>query len=215
MIIDTHMHENIYSDDSLMSLDEITKRAKEIGLNGVCITDHESNGLRRDIAPSFYKDGVLVIVGAEILTYEGDILVFGLEKLPETMIHAKELIEMVNKVNGVTISAHPYRNNNRGLGDHIRDVKSMLTGVEAFNGSTYPFANLYAYALATELNLGCFGASDAHVVNKIGTYATKFADNIRDEKDFIEAIKQGNFCPVRKKDKGFETINVYDTLKTA
>gem|GEM_PF-4584775 len=53
------------------------------------------------------------------------------------------------------------------------------------------------------------------MVNKIGTYATKFADNIRDEKDFIEAIREGNFCPVRKKDKGFETINVYDTLRTA
>ncbi|WP_278286365.1 PHP-associated domain-containing protein [Clostridium putrefaciens] len=62
--------------------------------------------------------------------------------------------------------------------------------------------------------MGCFGASDAHVVNKIGTYATKFSHNIRDEKDFIEAIKQGNFCPVRKKEQGFETINVYDTLKT-
>lgn len=53
------------------------------------------------------------------------------------------------------------------------------------------------------------------MVNKIGTYATKFSHNIRDEKDFIEAIKQGNFCPVRKKEQGFETINVYDTLKTA
>ncbi|WP_142412844.1 PHP domain-containing protein [Hathewaya massiliensis] len=215
MLIDTHLHESKYSPDSFISLDEAIATAKEIGLQGICITDHESNELRREIAPSFKKDGILVIVGAEFLTFEGDILVFGLENLPDKKIHAKELLEEVQKVGGVAISAHPYRNNNRGLGDNIRNVHNLLSGVEVFNGSTSPHANLYAYALATELNLGCFGAGDAHVTEKIGSYATLFNGNIRDEKDFIEAVKTGNFCPVKRKNNTFEKINIFDTLKTS
>lgn len=213
MIIDTHIHENKYSNDSSISLDDVIDAAKKIGLDGVCITDHESNGLKEDMGSFFEKDGILVIVGAEILTYEGDILVFGVENLPKEKLHAKELLEIVNNVGGVGICAHPYRNNNRGLGDNIRDLHHLLAGVETFNGSTTPHANLYAYAIATEFNLGCFGASDSHVKDKVGTYATEFNSIIRNESDFIKAVKSKNYCPVIKKDLSFERINIYKTLK--
>ncbi|SFA85165.1 PHP domain-containing protein [Clostridium frigidicarnis] len=212
MIIDTHVHENKYSKDSFISLDEITLRANELGLHGVCITDHESNDLRRDIGSSFYRNETLVIVGAEFLTFEGDILVFGLETLPSKKIPAKELLNLVKENNGVAVSAHPYRNNNRGLGDNIGALKDLLHGVECFNGSTFPHANLLAYSKSTEMNLGCLGASDSHVIEKLGTYATNFRSNIRDEKDFIEAIKSKVYCPVIRKNTGFENINIYNTL---
>lgn len=212
MIIDTHVHESKYSEDSFISLDEIINRAKEINLDGICITDHDTNELRRDRGVCFREKGVLVIVGAEVLTFQGDILVFGLEDIPKNMVNATELLEKVKEAGGVAISAHPFRNNNRGLGEHIRQVSDLLYGVEGFNGSTTPHANLYGYALSTELNLGCFGASDAHVIKNLGKFATEFKNNIRDEKDFIEAVKEGNFCPVMRKSTGFERINIFNTL---
>ena len=43
------------------------------------------------------------------------------------------------------------------------------------------------------------GASDAHVIDRIGKYATKFYDTIRDDKDFIEAVKSKNFHPVMRR----------------
>lgn len=208
MIIDTHVHESKYSADSSISLEEIIHCAKEIGLDGVCITDHDTNELRKERGVSFKQDEVLVIVGAEILTFQGDILVFGLEKLPNKMINASELLEMVKEVNGVAISAHPFRNNNRGLGQHIREVSHQSIGVEVLNGSTTSFGNLYAYALAMELNLGCFGASDAHVIQNLGKFATRFENTIRDEQDFIEAVKGRNFRPVVRKFNTFEDINI-------
>ncbi|WP_040327974.1 PHP domain-containing protein [Clostridium ihumii] len=213
MIIDTHLHENRYSSDSLMSLEEAICAAKKIGLDGICVTDHESNGLRRDLGSSFTMDGILVIVGAEILTYEGDILVFGLEELPKEKLHAKELLEIVKRENGVAICAHPYRNNNRGLGDNIKTLHNLLDGVETFNGSTMPHANLYAYSIATEFNLGCFGAGDSHITEKVGCFATEFKENIKNEADFIKAVKEKNYCPVIRKGCSFERINIFDTLK--
>ena len=46
MLIDMHVHEMRNSSDSFMSLEEIVEQARQIGLDGVCITDHESMGLR-------------------------------------------------------------------------------------------------------------------------------------------------------------------------
>lgn len=212
MIIDTHLHENRYSDDSLMSLEDAILAAKKIGLDAICVTDHESNGLRRDYGSSFVMNNLLIIVGAEILTYEGDILVFGIENLPTEKLHAKELLERINAAGGIGICAHPYRNNNRGLGDNIRNLYPLLSGVEVFNGSTTPHANLYAYAVAMEYNLGCFGAGDAHVTKQVGFFATEFKDEIKNEADFIKAVKSKNYCPVMKKGDSYQRINIFDTL---
>ncbi len=93
MIIDTHIHESKYSLDSEISLEEIVKRGKEIGLDGVCITDHESSDIMDEAHAYSKATGFLILVGAEILTYEGDILVFGLKDIPKNKMHAKDLLK--------------------------------------------------------------------------------------------------------------------------
>lgn len=207
MLIDTHIHEDRYSLDSFLPFEAAVQRAKEIGLDGICITDHESNELRNDIGDSAVIDGVLVIVGAEFLTHEGDILVFGLKDLPKEKISAEELLLKVREVGGVAIPAHPFRTNNRGLGNNMRKLGHLLSGIESFNGSTTHHHNLQSYALATELGIPSLGASDAHVVDRVGKYATKFYDSIRDHKDFIEAVKSKNFHPVQRLDKGYKNLD--------
>ena len=199
MIIDTHIHENKYSSDSFIDLKKAIDIAKLIKLDGICITNHDNNDLRNDLGDYIKINGVLVIVGAEVLTHQGDILVFGLKDIPKGKMHAEELLRLVKKHKGVAIAAHPFRNNNRGLEDHLHEVADILDGVESFNGSTYSYHNLYAYATATQLGLPSLGASDAHVIDRIGKYATKFYDTIRDDKDFIEAVKSKNFHPVMRR----------------
>ena len=46
MLIDLHIHEKQFSKDSFLALEEIVKIAKEKGLDAICITDHDSMGLR-------------------------------------------------------------------------------------------------------------------------------------------------------------------------
>lgn len=209
MIIDTHVHENKYSDDSFIEFNEALETAKSIGLDGICITNHDNNLMKNLIGDSATINGVLVIVGAEVLTFEGDILTFGLKDIPKKMVSAEELLTLVRKNNGVAICAHPFRDNNRGIGNNMRKLAHLLSGVESFNGSTLPYHNLQSYALASELGLPSLGASDAHVLKKLGTYATKFYDNIRDHKDFIEAIKSRNFHPVMRRNEDFENLNYF------
>lgn len=199
MIIDTHIHENKYSFDSFIDFEKAIAKAKEMNLDGICITNHDNNTLRKEIGDFSIIDGIRVIVGVEILTHQGDILVFGLDDIPKEMLHAEELLELVRKNNGAAIAAHPYRNNNRGLENNLYKVAHLLDGIESFNGSTYSHHNLFAYAVATELGIPSFGASDAHELDRIGMYATKFYGNIRDYEDFIQAIKSKDCHPVMNK----------------
>ena len=183
MLIDIHIHESKYSDDSKMTLKEVVIAAKAKGLDGICITNHGNNDLMQEAHDFAKENDFIIIVGAEIYTLEGDILVFTTEKMriADKTIHAEELFDIVEKQNGVTISAHPFRNNNRGLGEYIRNVTSNLSAIEAFNGSTLPHHNLTAFAIAKEFGIPCTGASDAHVLEKVGTFATYFETDIRNE----------------------------------
>ena len=46
MLVDMHLHESTCSSDSKMTLEEIVATARERGLDAVCITDHDSMGLK-------------------------------------------------------------------------------------------------------------------------------------------------------------------------
>ncbi len=205
MIIDTHIHAYPTSEDSLMTLEEIVAQARLIGLDGICITDHDSNEITEKAHEYRKQTRLPIFVGAEVLTFEGDMIVFGLERLPEEKVSARYLLDLVKKENGVGISAHPFRQNNRGMGYSINELKD-LHGVEAFNGSTDSLNNMKAYELARELAIPVFGASDAHHTGALGKFATVFPDGLRDEKDLIQAIKQGNVYPVVYNKSGYDLI---------
>lgn len=194
MLIDTHLHEKKYSEDSFISLEEIVVRAREMGLDGICVTDHESSAIRAEAIALSKKTGFLIITGAEVLTYEGDMTVFGLNRLPEKKVHARDLVRLTEAAGGVAICAHPYRQNNRGMGDLIRELP-LVRGIEAFNGSTPEQHNLEAFNLSLDLHVAALGASDAHVIEQVGKFATLLPDWVQDETSFIQAVKKGLTLP--------------------
>lgn len=205
MIIDPHVHAYPTSDDSKMLLNEIIDQAFKIGLDAICITDHDSLAIKERALEYSRQIEFPIFVGAEVLTYEGDILVFGLDKLPNKRVHAQYLLDLVQESGGIAVSAHPFRTNNRGMGDTAR--RHNLHGIEVFNGSTDTFNNLRAVSMAEDIGLPLLGASDAHTVDALGRFATWFPDGVRDEKGLISAVKQRNVYPVRLTPEGFETIN--------
>jgi len=195
MIIDIHIHEKTYSLDSQIGLEEIVEEARRKGLDGVCITDHDSNQIAEVAHAYREKCGFIILVGAEILTFEGDILVFGIDTYDNKKMHADELLDFVTKQGGVGIAAHPYRENNRGLGDNITKI-SNLNGIEVFNGRTEPHNNVKALKASQQFHIAGLGGSDAHRIDEVGGYATDFSYKIKNEKDFILAVKAKKFEPV-------------------
>lgn len=161
MLIDMHMHEMTFSKDSFLKLDEMVRIAKEKGLDAICITDHDSMGLK-DYAAEYTKaTGFPVFVGIEYFSLQGDIVAFGIDEYPNERIPAQDFIDLVKKQGGVCFAAHPFRNNRRGLEEHLREVKG-LDGLEVLNGSTSVEACYKAAEYAEELGLFTLGSSDCH-----------------------------------------------------
>ena len=73
MIIDIHTHTFPTSDDSSLTPEHLIERAKSLGLDGVCITDHDGFWSPQDIAKLAKDHNFLVLPGCEVTTEEGTI----------------------------------------------------------------------------------------------------------------------------------------------
>lgn len=195
MLLDLHIHQNRHSADSKLDIVNAVKDAKSLNLDGICITDHDSLGLRPFAEELTKTEDILVIVGVEIYTLDGDILCYGIDELPEKRLSAQETIDFVHARGGVCIAAHPYRKNKRGLAGKMFEVKG-LDAIESYNGRTLDRNNTMAFESAEILGLPSVGGSDAHTIGEIGNFCTYFEHSIESEEDFIRAIKSRDFKPV-------------------
>ena len=195
MVIDIHLHTAEYSSCSRMPMSQLLQRATEVGLDALCITDHESNAWAEQSADLAVAYNIPIFVGAELLTYEGDLLVFGLNSLPTRMLHASELIDLVKAAGGVCIAAHPFRDNGRGMGPFESELR-VTHGIEAYNGNTADADNQRAVDIADRLSLPRMGGSDSHDTWQIGKFATRFSSPVSSLDQFIRAVQIGDTIPV-------------------
>ena len=109
LLIDLHTHTYPKSDDSFVSVDDLIDRAKTLGLDGICLTEHDGFWSSDDVKNLSRRHGFLVLPGSEINTDAGHILVFGLEEYVFGLHKPAFLRRLVNKAGGVMVAAHPYR----------------------------------------------------------------------------------------------------------
>jgi len=195
MIIDMHIHEMNGSSDSRLTIEEAINEGELKNIDGLCFTDHDSLYLKDRIQKYQEKTNLLLIVGVEINTLDGDLLCYGISELPKKRMTAKKTIDFVHKRGGVCIAAHPYRNNNRGLKDKIVTLKD-LDAVEVLNGRTLPINNVKSFEKVVNKTIKMCGGSDAHEKGEIGKMGTYFDVEIKNEFDLINAIKNETFYPI-------------------
>ncbi len=202
MIIDLHVHTKALSSDSSLDPEEAIKEAKRIGLNGICFTEHNKVWETEEIRRLSQKWGFLVANGVEVDTVEGHVLVFGLYRDFERIIHVQELREMANQAGGVMIAAHPFKSFRVfGVSDlslspeqaSQRPIFRSVDGLEGFSGKTAEKENLLAQDVAQILGMNMTGGSDAHSLEAIGKCVTIFENNIKDGAGVVEELKRGRF----------------------
>ena len=203
-----HLHECTYSSDSKINLEEIVTIARGRGLDAVCITDHDSMGLRGYATEYSHRTGFPIFVGIEFFSLQGDITAWGIEDYPGCRVDAQEFINHVNKAGGFCVSCHPFRNNNRGLEENLRVVKG-LHGVEVLNGSTALEANRRALSYCRELGLKTIGASDAHTTGQIGKYATWLPEKVDRLEDFVEQLKTRQVRPAVWNGSSYDVVDLF------
>jgi len=208
MLVDMHIHEKTFSLDSFLSLDEIVAIAKSRGLDAVCITDHDSMGLRQYCEEYSRKTGFPIFVGIEFFSLQGDITGFGIDSFPDHRVSAQEFIDHVNKSGGFCTACHPFRKNMRGLEDNLRTVKG-LHGVEVLNGSTPMDLNRTALQYCRELGLKAIGASDAHVPENVAKYVTWLPEKVDNLKDFVAQLHQCETRPAIWNGSSYDVLTTF------
>jgi predicted metal-dependent phosphoesterase TrpH len=169
MYLDMHIHTTAYSGCSNMTPDETAIAAKDAGLDGICITEHNRIWKKEEAEALAHKHGIAVFRGMEVTTTGGDILVFGLDEEPRQMwessvgdrsgksgwpeIADKPLYPLapallkarVDAVGAVAIAAHPFR---RFLVFGVGELPMNLE--EAMNNPT--FAHVHGLEVCNSLS---------------------------------------------------------------
>ncbi len=197
MLIDLHIHTRHGSSCSVLHTKDLVRRAKEMHLDAICITDHNTVKAVDRIKKVGKDNGLIVLGGMEVRSREGDILVFGLQEPPACMIAARDLLELIKRDGGASIVAHPFRCSAPSLGRKIFEIQGF-DAIEVLNGNSSSEENRMAQEVAQKLQLPGTGGSDSHSKERVGKYATEFeADSIRNEQELIAALKSGRCKPRR------------------
>lgn len=194
---DLHIH-TIYSYDGTATVPAALRRAREIGLDVIAITDHDeiAGALEAVKLASYY--GVEVIPGSEITTAEGDLLALFIQEKIAPGLSLIETLLRVRDQGGVAIAAHPMAS---GMGmNSLKPVtilkalkhpvaKNVLLGIEAYNGTAIDrVSNHYARIFANTLSIAQTGNSDAHIIDTIGFGRTDFPGT--SAADLLKALRE-------------------------
>ncbi|MEZ5126559.1 MAG: glycosyltransferase [Thermoleophilia bacterium] len=187
---DFHIHSH-HSKDCVMPVAAILERAREVGLDVVAITDHDTaaGGLEaRKIAGRY---GVRVIVGEEVKTSEGEVVgLFLDETIPGGMSFA-ETIAAIKRQGGIVYVPHPFdRLHTIPSPSVLRANVADIDVVEVFNSRlAFPGFNELAERFAQRYRIPAAAGSDSHVLPGIGT-ALCGMDDFEGAHDFVAALAE-------------------------
>lgn len=212
---DTHVHTLPASRCAHASVRDTVEFYKEIGFDGIFITNHFLDGNLDMTADHPYEErlnfwaadyeeaveigkevGLKIFLGAE-LSYQGtDFLVFGLDKAwflahPEIMDMKKsEELPYLQAHGALVVQAHPFLEAN--WIDHIRLYPRSVQGVEVYNANRSELVNRMAGIYADAYGLCKTAGTDNHCGSAQENLAGIETETpIVDEQDFIRRVLAG------------------------
>lgn len=172
---DLHCH-SMYSRDGITRPRNIIKHAKQKGLAGIAVTDHENCKAWEEANYHGKKEGVQVIQGEERLVLKngvrkGELLALFLQE-PLKANDVFGVIDEVHEQDALLIVPHPFDFLRKAL-KCLDEVVGKSDGIEAINGHSYfNKFNEKAFSFAEEKKLAMTAGSDAHVPAEIGKAVT-------------------------------------------
>ncbi len=191
---DLHVHSTV--SDGRASPKEILLRILDLGFEIATITDHDtfegSLQLARLVRSAGYE--LVVLIGAEIRTQEGDVLVYCPEKpLSRIPRRAEELVDHAHEEGCIAVAAHPFDARRYGVGELVYTVD--FDAIEVFNAAADPLANRRAEEAARKLGKPGLANSDAHIPDFIGS-SYNIIEAEAEPGSVIRAIREGRVTPV-------------------
>ena len=189
MLIDLHVHSH-HTTGCTLAPRSLVRRAKEVGLDGVVLTDLNTLEGLEEIRSAGREEGLLALCGLELATDRGHYLCFFPDPSrtpapPQIFGSAmpwpvRDVLAKVREMGGVVVAAHPY---DKTIERPSGDVIFTLDG-------------LCAIEAADHMSLPCVGASGAHELSDIGKAATLFRDPVTSEADLVAQLRSGTVFSV-------------------
>jgi predicted metal-dependent phosphoesterase TrpH len=176
---DLHIHTN-HSDGSA-TVTQVLRRAVEMGLDTIAITDHnEISGAvkARELAGKWGLN-IDVIVGEEISTSEGHVVGLFLKERIRPLLTAAATLSEIHRQGGLAVAVHPFSLWLKlfkcgGVGRLAERLQ--FDAIEVVNGAlTETFSNQYTRAYNDKVTrLAGLGSSDAHTIEALGQAYTVY-----------------------------------------
>lgn len=203
MKLDMHCHVKEGSVDSKVSLDEYIVRLKELGFDGMLITDHDTyKGYRqwKYHMKGKVHDDFVVLKGIEYDTCDaGHILCIMPEGVKMRLLELRGLpvavlIDFVHRHGGILGPAHPCGEKYMSFAQtkryyHSPEVTKRFDFVEVFNACESAASNEGALKLACKYKKPGIGGSDAHKLDCVGMAYTILPERVTCETELISLIR--------------------------
>jgi len=166
----------------------ILKAANKAGIDGVCISDHDTMEGYRETARIRKPGDPLVIPACEVSTTRGHLLVLGVDRDWPERPEPEEVVDQVRSEGGVVSAPHPFYISTISVSWLARELR---LAVETFNAmaSVLIYPNLVARKFAVKYGLPTTGGSDAHSYEMVGLGLTVAESGTID--GFISEIANG------------------------
>jgi predicted metal-dependent phosphoesterase TrpH len=197
MKFDLHLHTTRHSPDSEMDPLAMLRRARQIGLDGVVITEHDWLWTEPELAVlRGFGDGLIVLAGVEVSAREGHFLVYGVHDpfaLPRG-IGVAELCHEVHRQRGAVVAAHPFRWG-QPFDEILDEEQPELDGLEMMSSNMNTECRERTALIQEHFGYAGLGNSDAHHEDVLGYCYTEFPDGIRTIDDIVAAIRSRQTTP--------------------
>jgi predicted metal-dependent phosphoesterase TrpH len=208
-VVDMHVHTTMGASDSQLDPDDLAGVARNIGLTGVTITEHDRVWDRHSSSHFQGKHAHLFMFPAmEVSTELGHILAYGLPEYLPGIRRAVELRRALDAVGGYMVAAHPFRHwfdpvSFRRAGKEPPEmvpermaelpIFGLVDAIEVLNGANTNRENRFALEVASLLGKPATGGSDAHSTSGIGIYTTIFEQALVGGEHLLAELHAGRF----------------------
>ncbi len=219
---ETHLHTKEGSACSSAPAADMARAHKEMGYDGIFVTNHFFNGntsVPRDLPWEERVDlycrgyeiakevgdeiGLKVFFGIEYCVYNADLLIYGIDKdwikaNEQLLMHTDErvLFAKIREMGGMIVHAHPFRSD--PYIHHISLYPYDVDAVEVINGSHDP-RNMYnerATLYADMYGLLKTGGSDTHHLDRMFGSGISVPEPINSHEDYLRMLKEGRVIPL-------------------